>query len=291
MVLNRPRSDNFPIMPPLKPARQGIQSVETGVCLLQALAGGSRAMSLKDLSLAAGMPAAKAHRYLVSLCRMGLVEQDVATSHYDLGTAALQLGLAALSRLDPMRIALPALERLRKQIDQTVALSVWGTHGATVVRWLESSHPVTAGLRTGTVMPLIRSATGRTFAAYLPPAAIRGLLDLEFRQFPPGQRAAQRKRHEQILAAVRKRGLANVAGDLIPGINAVAAPVFDAGGRVVLVITAFGYADTFDAGWEGKIAHAVKAATTALSEQLGHGHYHGSDRLAGRLAHRVSART
>lgn len=277
-------------MPPTKPSRQGIQSVETGMRLLQTLARASRAMALKDLSHAAGMPAAKAHRYLVSLGRMGLVEQDPATSQYDLGTAALQLGLAALSRLDPMRVALPALERLCDQIDQTVALSVWGTHGATVVRWLESSHPITTGVRTGAALPLTRSATGRAFAAYLPPAEISALLDAELGQLPSKQRAAERKSYERMLAAVRKRGLAGVAGDLIPGIHAIAAPVLDASGRAILVIAALGYADTFDASWDGKIARAVKAATAMLSEQLGHGHYHGSDRLAGRLVHATAAR-
>ena len=271
--------------------RQGIQSVETGMHLLQVLAHANQAMSLKDLSGAAAMPAAKAHRYLVSLIRVGLVEQDPLTSHYDLGTGALQLGLAALNRLDPLRVALPALERLRAQIDQTVALSVWGTHGATIVRWLESSHPVTAGLRTGAVLPLTRSATGRAFAAYLPPAETDTLVDAELRHVPIRERAARRKQFDQALAAVRRQGLAGVAGDLIPGINAIAAPVFDASGRAVLVIAALGYAATFDAKTDGSIARAVKAATAALSERLGHGHYHGGDRLAGRLVHGIAARS
>ncbi len=271
--------------------RQGIQSVETGMHLLQALAHANQAMSLKDLSTAATMPAAKAHRYLVSLIRMGLVEQDPLTSQYDLGTGALQLGLAALNRLDPLRVALPALERLRAQIDQTVALSVWGTHGATIVRWLESSHPVTAGLRTGAVLPLTRSATGRAFAAYLAPAETDTLVDAELQHVPARERAARRKQFDQALAAVRRQGLAGIAGDLIPGINAIAAPVFDASGRAVLVIAALGYAATFDAKTDGGIARAVKAATAALSERLGHGHYHGGDRLAGRLEHGIAART
>ncbi len=270
-------------MSALKPARQGIQSVEVGLRLLQTLAAGNQAMTLKDLSNAAGMAPAKAHRYLVSLARMGLVEQDPATSRYDLGTSALQLGLAALARLDPMRIALPALERLRDEIDQTVALSVWGSHGATVVRWLESSHPVTAGLRTGAVLPLTRSATGRIFAAFLPEAATRALADAEIGQLPERRRTAQRKAFAAMKSVVRQQGIARVEGDLVTGVDALAAPVFDASGRPVLVIAALGYADAIDARPDGKCAVALKAATFALSEQLGHGRLYQDEKLAGSL--------
>jgi DNA-binding IclR family transcriptional regulator len=49
---------------------------------------------LRDLAADTGMSAAKAHRYLVSYQRLGLVLQDAGTTRYDLGPAALNLGLA-----------------------------------------------------------------------------------------------------------------------------------------------------------------------------------------------------
>jgi hypothetical protein len=92
--------------------RQGIQSIEVGTRLLRALAANGRAMMLRDIARNAGMPAAKAHRYLVSFMRMGLVEQDANTGRYDLGEFALELGLASLARLDPVRLAGPVLDDL-----------------------------------------------------------------------------------------------------------------------------------------------------------------------------------
>jgi hypothetical protein len=80
--------------------RAGIQSVEVGFELLNALSQAPGALMLRDLAAAAGMSAAKAHRYLVSFQRMGLVAQDPLSTRYDLGPAALRLGLASLSRLD-----------------------------------------------------------------------------------------------------------------------------------------------------------------------------------------------
>ena len=57
----------------------GILSVEVGRQLLRALAHQGRPMALKDLAREAGMSAAKAHPYLVSFGKLGLIEQDAGS--------------------------------------------------------------------------------------------------------------------------------------------------------------------------------------------------------------------
>ncbi len=159
--------------------RTGIQSIEVGFRLLQALAASPRAMMLRDLAAAAGMNPAKAHRYLVSFMRLGAVAQDPVSGRYDLGPFALQLGLAGLNRLDPVKKARPILSRLRDELDLTAGIAVWGNHGPTVVHWEESSHPVTVSLRLGDVMPMLNSATGRLYGAYLPRKQTLPLIERE----------------------------------------------------------------------------------------------------------------
>ena len=53
---------------------------------------------------------------------------------------------------------------------------------------------------------------------------------------PPSQ-----EKIEALLAEVRRRGLARIAGALTPGINAVSAPVFDHAGNIILAITVIGH--------------------------------------------------
>jgi DNA-binding IclR family transcriptional regulator len=110
-------------------SRQGIQSIEVGMPLLRVLADHGAPMMLRDLAKAAGMPAAKAHRYLVSFIRTGLVTQDRVSGRYDLGHFALDLGLASLARLDAVRVATPVLDALAEEIGETVAMAVWGNMG------------------------------------------------------------------------------------------------------------------------------------------------------------------
>ena len=85
--------------------QRGIQSIEVGGRLLLALAGHGRPMALKDLALAADMAPAKAHPYLVSFGKLGLIAQDSASGHYGLGPLAMQLGLISLQQFDPVRLA------------------------------------------------------------------------------------------------------------------------------------------------------------------------------------------
>src|SRR5574343_1641653 len=106
--------------------KHGVQSLEVGMGILKAMVGGKRSMMLKDIAAAAEMPPSKAHRYLVSLIRAGLVDQDPMSSRYDLGSFALNIGLVALDRLDRVRLGLSAIAEMRDEINQTTALAVWG---------------------------------------------------------------------------------------------------------------------------------------------------------------------
>lgn len=85
--------------------RQGIQSIEVGARLLEALAFAPRSVMLRDLAAKADMSPSKAYRYLVSFIRMGLVAQEHDCGRYTLGSFSLQLGLSALARMEPVTLA------------------------------------------------------------------------------------------------------------------------------------------------------------------------------------------
>lgn len=253
--------------------RAGIQSVEVGFALLEGLAQARAPLMLKEAAAAAGMSAAKAHRYLVSFQRLGLVTQDPRTSRYDLGPASLKLGLAALTRLDPVRLARERMPALLEALQHTVALAVWGNHGPTVVHWEESAQSVTANLRLGDVMPLLSSATGRCFAAYLPAELTQGMLNAEMQRAQQTGRTdlpLNQKDLRALLAEVRAHGTARVVDTLLPGIVAFCTPVFDSSGHLVMGITTLGSIASFDPAYGGAIDTALRATAQQLSADLGH---------------------
>lgn len=261
--------------------RAGIQSVEVGFALLEVLARADGPLMLRDLAAAAEMSAAKAHRYLVSFQRLELVVQDAATTRYDLGPAALRLGLATLSRLDAVKMGRERLPALLAQVGHTLALAVWGNHGPTLVHWLESPLAMPVNLRLGDVMPLLTSATGRCFAAWLTDESTPGRVDAMIRD---ELRRLQRRPStslrtdapvsagdvQAMLAEVRRRGMARVVDTLLPGIVGFCAPVFDSDDRMVMGIVALGSAATLDANWGGAVEVPLRQVATQLSRDLGH---------------------
>lgn len=204
--------------------------------------------------------------------RIGLVEQDSGSGRYDLGAYALELGLSGLGRLDPVRLAVPFLEELCETVQETVALAVWGTHGATIVRIADAGGPVTVTLRAGTVLPLYNSATGRAFAAFHRSPYLKKFLDKELDEASGTSKVAittLRRQLEKNLTEIREKGISRATGSLTPGINGFSAPVYDHSGQMVAAITSLGPVGEFNVEWDSPVASAMLKASQGLSQRLG----------------------
>lgn len=246
---------------------RGIQSVEVGGQLLKALARSGRRMALKDLARDADMTPAKAHPYLVSFGKLGLIEQDPTSGHYGLGQLAVQLGLISLQQVDPVRLTIAELPALAQAMDCTVSAAVWGTGaggGPIIVRVEEGPRAVNVSMRHGIPASLRHTGTGKVFAAYLPAAQIKEALVAQGEPDAWGD-----PQFEAELARIRELGLSQVNQELISGISAMAVPVFDGFGRLALAIAAMGPTALLDLDPQGHQAQTLKALGQRLSQRLG----------------------
>lgn len=269
--------ESLPVEDTPERGQRGIQSVEVGGQLLLALAHTGRPMALKDLARDAGMSPAKAHPYLVSFGKLGLIAQDEGSGHYGLGPLALQLGLISLQQFDPVRLATPLLRELAQALGLTMAVAVWGNRGATIVRIEEAPTAVHVNMRHGTVMSLRGTASGMLFAAHLPRAQVLAALAderaAELRQqgepVPAQLKPALEAGLESAWDDIRRVGVSRVTDGAVPGVSAMAAPVFDDAGAMVLSLTAIGPTAIFDLRPDGAVAQALRRSAKALSKQLG----------------------
>jgi DNA-binding IclR family transcriptional regulator len=251
--------------------RRGIQSIEVGGEILKVLASEARPMALRDLVRAANMPSGKIHPYLVSFGKIGLVAQDPVTGHYLLGPMAIQLGLTSLQTLNPIREATPFADSLSEETSHAVALAVWGNMGPVIVRLIDAAYPIHTNIRTGTVMSLANTATGRVFSAFLPRQLTEKLLlDDCIRLGPDIAHPLDAKLVEGMIEDARTRKISRGVNHPTPGIVSFSAPVFDYSDNIALAITIMGPTGTVDTDLDGSVARAVRACAEAVSRRLGY---------------------
>ncbi|CAG9167242.1 IclR family transcriptional regulator [Cupriavidus respiraculi] len=265
-------ADNDPAPPRPRERRQRVQSAVTGMAVLKGLARLGGRASLTALATHIGESPAKVHRYLVSLIEEELVAQEPGSPQYQLGVEALHIGLAAMRQADPIRVAEPALIRLRERLEVTCFIAVMGNKGPTIMRIEEPGLPVTVNVRAGSVLSLLWSATGRVFLGMLDDSRVRALAERELGNAPADLRALLDRKDPigALRREVQAAGCAAVRDTNLKGISAVSAPVHDYTGRLCAVVTALGATGGFDPAIDGPIGSAVRQEARAVSTQLGH---------------------
>lgn len=163
-----------------------------------------------------------------------------------------------------VRAATPTLSALRDELNETCFLAVWGNKGPTVVHVEQPLRAVTLVTRVGSVLPLLGSSTGLVFASYLPEAEFAPLRDEEAHL--PGVPDAKALAAQ--VAEIRASGLHHVHGLLMPGVNALSAPVFAVGEQIAGVITVVGAASGFHAETSGRAAALLKQAAETITARM-----------------------
>lgn len=215
---------------------KGIQSIEHGFLLLDALLEAGEPTPMSRLAVRAGMTTSKARAYLISLLKTGLVTQIGEAGPYELGPSAIRIGMEALRRVDAMQTARRMMAELDRATRLPVVLTMWNDDEATIVAQNEGMRTFPVDFRVGRALSaLTRTAAGRIFMAYLPPAWTAAQVEREL---------VENSRHEDTrhinesylkeqIALVRETSMAVVDGFRIsPGIvldgySSVAVPVVD----------------------------------------------------------------
>lgn len=250
----------------------GVQSIETGMALLRVLARGDGPMKLSDLSAAAGMSTSRAHKYLASFIRCGLVRQSQPSGRYGMGALAAELGFAALRNMDVVEMAQDTLDDLRDRLQTVVSLAVWANRGPTIIRRAVHEQSVSLVVQLGGVMTMLTSAGGLVFAAWLDRAVTASLMQAELAETRglAGRAGLRSMRDvETVLAQVRAQGFASISGTQHRGIAAASAPVFDYTGKIAAALTLVGLDGVLNLDPEGRAVRTLLKAAADLSRRAG----------------------
>lgn len=227
--------------------------------VLSHLADAPSGLSMKTIHAELDIPFATVHRLLSALEEEGWVMRSAATKRYRLGPEATRLGR---SHRDTGAIIAPpaALRVAAAATGETVFLTRMYDTRVICVSLVEGHHPLRLFVRAGQEMPLHAAASARAILAYQDPVFVEHLLTSAPRDaYTPGT-IREVNRVIDHLSKVRKFGFDVCDNELDDDVWAVAAPVYEADGRVNIAVTIAAAAVRMDAP-----ANRIKAAQQVIA--------------------------
>ena len=139
---------------------------------------------------------------------------------------------------------------------------MWGTQGPTIMQVDESSQPIIMTMRVGATLPILATASGLVFAAFLPRHFTRLLIRKSI-EAEDGLNLFARDLAtiDRLFIQVREQGYAFNEGHLLPGVSAIAFPLFDRAKTLVAVLAVMGRHERVNPRDGAKMVAYLKKAT------------------------------
>jgi DNA-binding IclR family transcriptional regulator len=245
------------------------QSTQVAFRLIEEMVASGETHRVTDLAQTLAVPKARVFRYLRTLVSLGYVQQDAATERYRLTLKLFHLGQAVADATKLLTEARPIMLQLRDKTSLTVTLSRVEDEGMRVLDIVRFASPVEIVTRPGALLDFHSSAQGKVALAFGPE---RLWLTVRRRRLKPW--TAKTNTDPGVLAAeierVRQRGWAVAPEEVLPGVNALSAPVFGQGGTLEATLTIAGSVQFIAPNPMQSQIDAVRKAAQALSHNLGY---------------------
>lgn len=245
-----------------------LQSVNRALTALELVADAGE-LGVSELGRQLGVHKATASRLAAVLAERGLLERDPLTERYRIGFGLVRLAGAAMSGLDLVRLSRPILETLAERTREASNLGVRSGDDVVYVDQISGTRSIVTVSWVGKRTPLHCTSNGKILLAFADETDRERVLAMPLEAFTPRtvtDAAALRTE----LASIRSRGYAAAVEELEEGLNAVAAPVFQADGRVIASLGVSGPAFRMHAVDVPRLGLLTAEAAQAVSRQLGH---------------------
>ncbi|TXH33401.1 MAG: IclR family transcriptional regulator [Rhodospirillaceae bacterium] len=209
-----------------------IESVELALRILELLIHSEQKKGVSELAREIDLPKARTHRHLVTLMNLGYVEQDPETEKYAASPKIYMLGQALADRVDSLAVVRKMLGALRDELGMSVALSVSVPKGIRVVENFRGNSIIDVSAKSGAELPFHATAQGKVALAFGPKELLERCFESPLQVFTPQTIVAPDQLRSE-LSLVRRRGWAVAPEEFEPAFNALAAPIFGPGGKLL----------------------------------------------------------
>jgi DNA-binding IclR family transcriptional regulator len=247
-----------------------IRAVGRALAIFDAYDNEHLSLSLQEIAERIRMPKTTAFRLVNTLERTGfLVRMD--NQRYCLSLKLARMGGLVRSTLSILEIARPVMLQVNEQVTETIALNaVVGTERM-VLDAVDSPSPLMSMARPGERQPLLLGASGRILMAYMKPEVLEAVLEVNVRTTDFDRAAFDRE-----IARFKRQGYAITRGQRVPGLTAIAVPIFDIHDEVRYSLALTGPSVRIDPR-DHELADVMIAAGRDISSRLGASPENGLD--------------
>jgi DNA-binding IclR family transcriptional regulator len=265
---------SLPGRPPIHPTDEADNRTATvGLEMLQAVMRMPAPATLTEIARTVGMSVPTVSRYLASLTSRQFLRRDEETGKYDLGPAAIELGTAAIARIDAVRLATEAMRPLTDSTNLASILAVWGSNGPTVIKWEIGTNQPPMRMQEGLNLSVVSTAVGRIFLAFQDQKEVVSVLQRDLEKWNANASARMRLSAKAIQKIRHDIGLdcfSYAAGMNNSAVAVIAVPIFGPGRRLLMAMGLAGPIRSFDANPGGPIACALRDTAKKLSKYVGY---------------------
>jgi len=211
-----------------------VQSLARGLAVIRAFDADHAELTLSEVARRAEIPPAAARRFLRTLETLGYVRSD--GRRFALTPRVLELGFSYLSALSLPEIMQPHLERLSREVGESVSAAVLAGSEIVYVARVPTRRIMSVRITIGTRFPAYATSMGRVLLADLPDEERRTALADAHPEALTARTLTAPEALAAELARVRDQGWALVDGELETGLRSIAAPVRGGGGEVVAAV-------------------------------------------------------
>lgn len=247
----------------------GVRSVQVALDVLETVAFSDEELGVTQIAERLGLTKGSVHRHLLTLVERGYLVQNPATTRYARGPRSRLLAHYA-PETDLIELASGPMRELRDLLGHSVVLSEWAPRGTLVLSMVGGTAAIEIGVRPGSELAFHSSAQGKVLLAYAAAAQRERVLAKALPSFT-AHTVTDRKKLEEELARVAQQGFASAPEETLLGINAVAAPIFDAKNSCTKALALVGSIQFLPAEVDAKSIAALKAAAAQISRLLGQG--------------------
>lgn len=241
-----------------------LESVANALAILRSLKT-NPVLRVTDVSRALSLSPSTAHRLLSTMRDAGFLEQGSVDRAYRAGWELIEMGLENAGQLEVREKALPVLEALRDETEETANLVMLEGRYIRFIAGVESRNPVRVATRIGQRTEAHTTAAGKILLAERSSAFVRSLYEHDPAPATKLNTSSKIDAFLSELSTARNRGYATNFGESVADLHAVGVKVLDHEGRSVAALTISAPSHRLRQAHAPAIAAALLLASTDLT--------------------------